>query len=81
MGPQVLAQRGRVYAIYLPKANPTGELDLSGTTRIYTQQWYNPRTGVFEGEKSAKSGGGWVPLGLPPEDPEDDWVVLVNRAD
>jgi len=81
MGPQVLAQRGRVYAIYLPKASPTGELDLSGTTRSFTERWYNPRTGVFEGDPSRKSGGGWVPLGQPPRDPEDDWVVLVDGAD
>jgi hypothetical protein len=57
MGPQVLAQRGRVYAIYLPKASPTGELDLSATTRCYTERWYNPLTGVFEGDPSRKSGG------------------------
>ncbi len=81
MGPQVLADRGRAYAIYLPKASPTGELDLSGTTRTYTEQWYNPRTGAFEGEKSQKNGGGWVPLGQPPRDPENDWVVLVDSAD
>jgi hypothetical protein len=81
LGPQVLAQRGRVYAIYLPKASPSGDLDLSGATRAYTQRWYNPRTGAFEGDTSWRSGGGWVPLGQPPRDPDDDWVVLVQGAE
>ena len=81
MGPQVLAKVGTVYAIYLPRANPTGELDLSGPTRNYTQQWYNPRNGRFEGETARLKGGGWVALGQPPSDPEEDWVVLVRAAD
>ena len=38
-------------------------------------------TGVFEGDPSRKSGGGCVPLGRPPRDPEDDWVALVDSAD
>ncbi len=43
MGAQVLAQPGRVYAIYLPKANPTGELDLSGPTRILHSAVVQPK--------------------------------------
>ena len=46
MGAQVLAQPGHVYAVYLPSAHQTGELDLSGPTRFFTQQWFNPRTGI-----------------------------------
>lgn len=81
MGPQVLAQPGRVYAVYLPKANPAGDLDLSGPAHPYTRRWYNPRLGVFEGETTQVEGGGWVPLGAPPRDPDEDWVVLLKAAD
>lgn len=81
LGPQVLAQPGKVYAVYLPKANPTGDLDLSGSTQAYTKRWYNPRTGIFEGAPTRVSGGGWVPLGAPPQDPDEDWVVLLQAID
>jgi len=38
-----------VYAIYLPKANPSGQLELSGAAPEFERYWNNPRTGEFEG--------------------------------
>lgn len=78
LGAQVFAKPGQVYAIYLPKANPTGTLDLSAVSGIFEKRWYNPRTGKFEGDASEVSGGGKAPLGSPPRDPDEDWVVLLR---
>jgi len=80
LGAQVLVKPGEVYAIYLPKANPSGTLDLSGAKGVFAQRWYNPRAGRFEGEVRNVSGGALVELGAPPSDPNEDWVVLVKAA-
>jgi CubicO group peptidase (beta-lactamase class C family) len=90
LGPQVLARpfaggsaiphrrEGEVYAVYLPKANPSGTLDLSAADGQFAQRWYNPRTGEFEGAPTAVPGGSRVTLGTPPSAPDEDWVVLVR---
>ena len=81
LGPQVLAKRGEVYAVYLPVGKPTGTLDLSEIAGTAVQRWYNPRAGTFVGGPKTISGGGPVPLGPVPADPEMDWVVLIRRSD
>lgn len=81
MGAQVFCLPAEVYAIYLPKASSTGELNLAGTTRIFQQRWYDPRAGKFRGNTRTVRGGDWVPLGKSPAEPEQDWVVLVKAAD
>lgn len=79
LGPQVLAKPGEVYAVYLPKADPSGTLDLSAAKGAFEQRWYNPRTGEFEGKTAAVRGGSRVALGAAPSDANDDWVVLIAR--
>ena len=75
---QVFAKRGKVYAIYLPKASPTGALDLSNASGTFEMRWYNPRTGEFEGPRRRVKGGRVLQLGAPPKDPNEDWVVLLK---
>jgi hypothetical protein len=77
LGPQVLAKPGEVYAVYLPRANPSGVLDLTGVKAALIQRWYNPRSGRFEGSPRAVSGGRHLSLGTPPSAPDEDWVVLL----
>lgn len=79
LGAQVLAKSGEVYAVYLPKANPSGMLNLSAAKGAFKQGWYNPRTGEFEGKATAITGGSHVPLGTPPTDADEDWVVLIVK--
>ena len=67
------------YAIYLPDAQSSGTLDLSGDTGTFVQRWFNPRTGVFQGGGTTVSGGGSLDLGDPPHSPGNDWVVLLQR--
>lgn len=80
LGAQVLAKPGAVYAVYLPKANPTGTIDLSGARGAFRMRWYNPRTGAFEGSARTVTGGARVALGPPPAGPEEDWAVLLEKA-
>lgn len=63
----------------LPKAYSGGTLDLPAAKSAFKQRWYNPRTGEFEGKTLAVNGGSRVPLGTPPTDADEDWVVLIKR--
>jgi hypothetical protein len=74
----VLAKIGTKYAIYLPEAQNTGSLDLTGCFCTFTRRWYNPRIGAFEGTATVINGGDSVSLGPPPGEPTEDWVVLLE---
>ncbi|MCP3917966.1 MAG: DUF5060 domain-containing protein [bacterium] len=78
-GGEVFALEGLVYAIYLPDASPSGAINLSNASGQFRQRWYNPREGRFEGSESMVNGGGSVSLGNPPDDANDDWIVLIDR--
>jgi hypothetical protein len=79
LGPQVFAKRGEVYAVYLPTGTPSGTLDVAELKGIAEQRWFNPRTGVFEGDRAQVAGGARRALGTPPSDPKLDWVVLIRK--
>ncbi|HKJ67485.1 MAG TPA: DUF5060 domain-containing protein [bacterium] len=81
MGAQVFALFGSVYAVYLPSAQSTGVVDLEDAKGEFTQRWYNPRTGEFEGAVRTLQGGRSAALGPPPHTPGEDWVVLVRQAE
>ena len=78
LGAQVFCKPGAVFAIYLPVATSTGEIDLTATRGVFTQRWYDPRSGAFRGESRRVAGGACVALGAPPAEPEQDWVVLLK---
>lgn len=80
LGPQVLAQAGRVYAIYLPVATPSGRIDLSGHRGPFRMRWYNPRSGEFVGRASSLAGDGAADPGPPPADPDQDWALLLEAV-
>jgi hypothetical protein len=77
----VLAQPGRVYAIYFPPGAGTTSLDLTGQAGEYTIAWFNPRQGgaLEPGTVARAQGGGAAALGAPPRDAGKDWVCLVTR--
>jgi len=75
---QVYARPGDVYAIYLPKASPSGTLDLSGETGTFEKRWYNPRTGQFEGSATTVVAGK-IALGSPPSSSTQDWALVFKR--
>lgn len=75
----VLAQPGKVYAVYLPEG---GNLKLDLQAGQYTVAWYNPRSGgqLMRGSVQTVNGGAGARLGTPPADIASDWAVLVRRA-
>ncbi|QDV07528.1 hypothetical protein Poly30_30540 [Planctomycetes bacterium Poly30] len=78
-GAEVFAKLGEIYAIYYPNASATGQVNLGGNTGLYFVEWFNPRTGAFEGSRVPLGvGGGWKNIGPPPANASDDWVALVR---
>lgn len=74
-----LAQPGEVYAIYLPHGGTT-KLNLGQSSNTFRVEWYNPRSGgdLTKGSVQSVKGPGWVSVGLPPADPDKDWLALVR---
>ncbi|MEM9752766.1 MAG: DUF5060 domain-containing protein [Planctomycetota bacterium] len=89
-GAEVFAKAGEVYAIYLPdgstddnpqSADNSPELDLRGLAgEAFTLRWFDPKAGVFVGEASEITGGGWSAIGASPRGKlnTDDWVILIE---
>ncbi len=77
--PYCFAKPGEVYVVYLPKGGDA-KLDLGGQAGDFTLKWFNPRSGgpLIEGPATKVSGGSSDPIGMPPKDPDLDWVVLVT---
>ena len=71
-----LAEKGRVYAVYLPCGGTT-ELTVPGGR--YRVKWYNPRSGggLVDGSVATIKGPGQPPIGDPPADRLQDWAALV----
>lgn len=78
-GAEVFAKHGDIYAVYLPQANRSPAINLSGANGGFTLRWYNPRTGNFEGTSRSLNGGANQALGSPPSSANEDWVALVKR--
>lgn len=75
------AAQGELYLVYLPQGG-TAKLDLTGQSGAFSVAWLNPRAGgpLREGSPKHVSGGGEVSLGEPPEDPREDWLVVVRKS-
>jgi hypothetical protein len=78
-GAQVFAKPGEVYAVYFPNAERTGILRV-GTLddNTFTQRWYNPRTGEFEGDPILTGIEQELEFWPPPGEPGQDWVALLT---
>jgi hypothetical protein len=74
------SKSGAVYVIYLPKGG-ISQLDLTGNPGSYRVQWYNPRTGgtLQAGSIRGIEGGQKSSIGLPPDQPNEDWVALISK--
>jgi hypothetical protein len=79
LGAQVFQETDQIYAIYFPTATNTGRLNLSDATGKFQSRWFNPRTGEFLGNVGSHTAGDWCKPGVPPADPDEDWVLLLNR--
>lgn len=80
-GAECFAKPGEVYAVYLPKGNKSGNLDLTQVAgpATFLQRWFNPRTGEYQGERRVLHAGKIQTLGAPPGLHKEDWVAIVER--
>lgn len=76
-----LAEPGSLYALYLPDGG-TAMIDLGGQQGAYEVSWYDPRHGgnLKQGSIPAIEGGKKVSIGAPPDQPQEDWTILIRRA-
>jgi hypothetical protein len=74
-----LAAPGENYLIYLPDGGSTA-LDLSGVDGDFSVRWFNPREGgpLLVGSVRELKGGESVTIGMPPNDPDQDWVAVIR---
>jgi len=79
-GNYCFAKSGDTYVVYLPDGG-TAELDLTDAPGRYRVEWFDPRSGgdLQTGSVSELDGGASRSLGQPPNDPHEDWVVLLRR--
>ena len=75
-----LAKEGVLYALYLSKAD-ISRIALDLPEGNYSLKWYNPRKGgeLQEGSTPLITGkNGNSQIGTPPNEIEDDWVLLIQ---
>jgi hypothetical protein len=80
-GAEVFTKPGEVYAIYYPDASNTGTLELTDAPGTFRVDWFNPRTGQFQGTPTQIIGGTPAAMPAPPADPDEDWAALVRQGD
>ena len=77
-----MADEGRAYLPYL-KNGGEAKVDVSGAQgQKFSVSWFDPRTGgdLIDGSPLTVIGGPKnVLLGMPPNFPESDWVVLLKN--
>jgi len=75
------AKANEVYLVYLPSGG-TSSLDLSKASGSFSVSWFDPRNGgpLKKGSVSAVNGGTSAPLGEPPDNPAEDWLVVVRKS-
>lgn len=78
-GDYCFAKPGHTYLILLKKGGEH-QLDLRQASGDFTVEWYDPRKGgaLQQGSVQSISGGSAQSLGVPPGNPDKDWVVLVR---
>lgn len=79
-GAEVFALDGEFYAVYLPASNGSETLNMRGASGLYRQRWFDPRSGQISNGNSNISPSDRLPLGNPPSQLGEDWVVLINRT-
>ena len=77
-----LAEKGKVYAIYLPAGLATTDISLGDTGDELSVKWFNPRKGgeLQSGSVESVIARGIVPVGYPPDEMEKDWVALIRAV-
>ena len=76
----VFAKAGDLYLVYLPTSGAT-TLDLGDATDQFSVSWFDPRNGgpLKRSSVTMVNEGTSVELGNPPDNPSEDWLVVVRR--
>ncbi len=74
----VFAKPAKAYVVYLKNGDVTA-LDLEDDRTDFTLRWFNPRRGVFVGDRTEIEGGTTVRL-VPPTDDGEDWVAYLGNT-
>lgn len=76
-----LAKEEELYLVYLAYT-PISKLNLNDTRGLFTVKWFNPREGgkLLSGNIRRVRGGKIVDLGTPPVNPQDDWLVVIQKV-
>jgi hypothetical protein len=74
------AKAGEIYLVYLPTGG-SADLELAGVSGTLSVNWFDPRNGgaLKRGSVAAVTGGRSVALGMPPDNPGEDWLIVVRR--
>lgn len=74
------AKANDLYLVYLPTGGTT-TLDLSKATGEFSVKWFDPRNGgpLNNGTVATVTGGAAAALGLPPDNPDEDWLAVVRH--
>lgn len=74
------AKPNEVYLVYLPDGG-SAKLNLQDARGSFNVEWFNPREGgdLQTADLKAVDGGKEVQLGTPPQDTDQDWLVLVRK--
>ncbi len=75
------AKANEMYLVYLPDGNTT-MLDVSKAAGQFTVEWFDPRNGgaMKKGTVTTIKGGAPASLGMPPDNPNEDWLAVVRRS-
>lgn len=78
-GAYCLAKEGELYLVYLPEGASQAKLRLNQRASLNVQ-WFNPRTGgeLQQGSVASLEGNGLKFIGVPPSEPEMDWVAVLQ---
>ena len=70
------------YLVYLPE-NETTEISVGTSNETYEVTWFNPILGgdLQNGSITTITGSGNINIGNPPNDTEQDWLVLIRNIE
>lgn len=76
-----LAKDGEIYVVYAETGASSLQLNLGESNKIFDIKWFDPRNGgnLQDGSISSVKAEGIVELGMPPNESEKDWVVLIHK--
>lgn len=76
-----LAKKGELYAVLVPIGLASVSLDLKDAEGFFSVEWFDPRNGgdLQAGSVATIQGGATASIGMPPAEPDMDWVALIKK--